>query len=93
MKAKIDLLPTLPIDGEVELQSGQTTAKKAASILAAKDLGFRIPSAKEKQNLLVAFAKRGKVVYGKAFDIVRVSAPVDLNDLADLESKPPLGPR
>jgi len=86
MKAKIDLLPPLPIDGEVESQSGQTTAKTAAAILVAKDIGFHLPSAKQKQNLLVAFAKKGKVVYGRAFDIVRISGAVDLNDPADLES-------
>lgn len=87
MKARIDVLPAMPVDGDVELQSGQTTAKKAAAILVAKAIGFHVPSAKQKQNLLVAFAKRGKVVYGRAFDIVRVSGSVDLDDLADLEAK------
>lgn len=66
-------------------QSGQTTAKKAAAILVGKDLGFTVPTAKQKQNLLVAFAKKNKVIYGKAFDIVRLSAPVNLSDLADIE--------
>ena len=33
----------------------------------------------------MAFAKKGKVVYGKAFDIVKLSATVDLDDLADVE--------
>lgn len=85
MKARISALPDVPIDGEVELQSGQTTAKKAAGILVAKAAGFQIPTARQKQNLLVAFAKKGKVVYGKAFDIVRVDGSVDLDDLANLE--------
>jgi hypothetical protein len=85
MKARIDVLPPMPIGGEIELQSGQRTAKKAAAILVAKAVGFHVPSAKQKQNLLVAFAKKGKVVYGKAFDIVRVAGAVDLDDLADLE--------
>jgi hypothetical protein len=44
----------------------------------AKNAGFIVPSAKQKQNLLVAFAKEGKVVYGKAFDIVKLSSGVDL---------------
>lgn len=57
----------------------------AAKILVAKKDGFIVPNAKQKQNLLVAFAKKGKVVYGKAFDIVKLSSFVDLNDLADLE--------
>jgi hypothetical protein len=46
-----------------DFQSRQTTAKKAAAILVAKDIGFFIPNAKQKQNQLVAFAKKGKVIY------------------------------
>jgi len=57
----------------------------AAKILVAKKDGFIVPNAKQKQNLLVAFAKKGKVVYGKAFDIVKLSSFVNLNDLVDLE--------
>ncbi len=68
-----------------DFQSGQTTARKAAAILVGKNIGFTLPTAKQKQNLLVAFAKKNKVVYGKAFDIVRLSSSVDLNDLVDLE--------
>ena len=67
------------------LKSNQTTAKKAAAILVAKHVGFTVPTAKQRQNLLVAYAKRGKVVYGKAFDIIRLSAVVDLDDLSDIE--------
>lgn len=73
-------------DTLVELQSGQTTAKKAAAILVAKKVGFIIPTAKQRQNLLVAFAKKGKVVYGKAFDVIKVSAAVDLDDLSKIEN-------
>ena len=58
---------------------------KAASILVAKKDGYIVPTAKQKQNLLVAFAKNGKVIYGRAFDIVRLSGSVDLDDLADVE--------
>ena len=70
----------------IKFQSGQTTAKKACVILVAKKAGFIVPTAKQKSNLLVAFAKMGKVVYGKAFDIVKLSEPVNLNDLAAVES-------
>jgi len=66
-------------------QSGQSTAKKAATILVAKNIGFTIPTAKQKQNLLVAFAKKNKVIYGKAFDIIKLSSSVNLSDLADVE--------
>jgi hypothetical protein len=68
-----------------EFITGQTTARKAADILVAKNTGYRIPSARQKQNLAVAFAKRNMVVYGKAFDIVRLSSEVNLDDLADIE--------
>lgn len=68
-----------------DFMSGQSTARKAAEILVAKNAGFRVPTAKQRQNLVVAFAKRGMVVYGKAFDIVRLNAEVDLDDLADIE--------
>src|SRR5207249_9121945 len=69
----------------VEFQSGQKTAKAAAAILVAKNAGFIIPTGKQRQNLLVAFAKRGKVVYGKAFDVVKLFGPVDLDELTDIE--------
>jgi hypothetical protein len=69
-----------------EFQSGHQTARKAAAILVAKGGGFIVPTAIQRQNILVAFAKKGKVVYGKAFDIVRLSAPLDLDDLNAIES-------
>jgi hypothetical protein len=69
-----------------DFQSGQQTAKKATGILVAKKSGYVVPTARQKQNLLVAFAKKGKVVYGKAFDIVRVTGSVNLDDLASVEA-------
>jgi hypothetical protein len=39
----------------------------------------------QRQNLLVAFAKRGKVVYGKAFDVVKLTATLDLSNLIEVE--------
>jgi hypothetical protein len=69
-----------------DFQSGQQTAKKATGILIAKKSGYIVPTARQKQNLLVAFAKKGKVVYGKAFDIVRVTGSVNLDDLASVEA-------
>ena len=68
-----------------EFTSGQSTAKKAASILVARKIGFFVPTGHQKQNLIVAFAKRGMVVYGRAFDIIRLSGSVNLDDLADVE--------
>jgi hypothetical protein len=77
----------MPGDVIVELTSGQATAKKAASILVAKELGFLIPTALQRQNLLVAFAKRGKVVYGKAFDVIKVRGDINLDCLETVESE------
>src|SRR5438094_32491 len=64
---------------------GNTTARRAAEVLVGKGLGFAIPTAKQKKNLVVAFAKRNMIVYGKAFDVVRLSEQIDLNDLQDIE--------
>lgn len=72
-------------EASIPFQSGQATSKKAMEILVQKRIGFVIPTAQQRQNLLVAFAKRGKVVYGKAFDIVRVTGTVNLDDLSDCE--------
>jgi hypothetical protein len=86
VKSRVNPPDLAQLDVEIEFQSGQTTAKKAAAILVAKGLGFVVPSAKQKQNLLVAFAKKGKVVYGRAFDIIRVEGSIDLNDLTAVEN-------
>lgn len=61
------------------------TARRAAQILVGKGLGFAVPTARQKKNLVVAFAKRDRIVYGKAFDVVRLSGRVDLDDLEDVE--------
>jgi hypothetical protein len=67
------------------LTTGNATAKRAAAILVDKRVGFRIPTGKQRLNLLVAFAKKNMVVYGRAFDIVKLLGEVDLNDLASVE--------
>lgn len=64
-----------------------TTARRAAEILIAQDLGYAIPTPKQKRNLVVAFAKRNMIVYGKAFDIVRLSGQVDLDNLEEVERR------
>lgn len=63
-----------------DFQSGQKTARKAAGILVDKNLGFVVPTASQKLNLLIAFARKNKVIYGKAFDIVKLSEPIRLGD-------------
>jgi hypothetical protein len=68
-------------------KSGSATAKKAAQILVAKNVGYIIPTARQKKNLVVAFAKRDMIVYGKAFDVLHLRAPVNLDLLEEVESR------
>ena len=74
---------TVPIAGA--RPTARTTARQAAEVLVGKSLGFAIPTPKQKKNLVVAFAKRDMIVYGKAFDVIRLSGQVDLNDLGEVE--------
>lgn len=66
--------------------SRNQTAKNAARILLRDNSGFVVPTAKQKRLLLVEFAKRNLVVYGKAFDIVKLVGTVNLNDAAEIGS-------
>jgi hypothetical protein len=68
-------------------KSGNATARKAAQILVAKNIGYIIPTARQKKNLVVAFAKRDMIVYGKAFDVLHLKAPVNLDSLEEVESQ------
>jgi hypothetical protein len=67
--------------------SGSATAKKAAQFLAEKNAGYVVPTARQKRNLVVACAKQDLIVYGKAFDVVRLTGEVDLNSPEDVEQK------
>jgi hypothetical protein len=71
----IDLLPTVP---SLERGGTQQTAKNAAKILIEGQSGFVEPSSAERRALAVGFAMAGKILYGAAFDVVRVARPVDL---------------
>lgn len=61
--------------------SRNQTAKKATAILVEKNIGFAIPTAKQKKNLLIAFAEKNKVIYGKAFDAIRTTTAVNLDNV------------
>src|SRR5665213_186025 len=67
--------------------SGSATARKAAQLLADKNIGYVVPTARQKRNLVVACAKRDLIVYGKAFDVLRLAGKVDLDSLEDVENK------
>jgi hypothetical protein len=68
--------------------SGSSTAKKAMAMLTQGDLTFRSPTKAQRRNLAMAFAGQDKIVYGRAFDAVRVptQVEVDLDDLASVEA-------
>lgn len=71
---------------EVTSQSKQVTAKKAVEILVNSNKGFKEPSKIERQNVLIAFAKKNKVVYGKAFDIIKISGEAfSLENIEEVE--------
>lgn len=76
-----------PIENDTISSSRQGTAKKAIKILLNRNEGYKEPNKLERTNLLIAFAKRNKVVYGKAFDIVKIidSKIIDLTNLEEVE--------
>ncbi|HEV7926987.1 MAG TPA: hypothetical protein VGR14_16645 [Verrucomicrobiae bacterium] len=59
----------------------------AARLLVAKNLGYAIPTARQKKNLVVAFAKKDMIVYGKAFDVLHLKGTIDLDSLDAVESR------
>ena len=87
-KSMIPKLPSPVTRDQVgKKRVGNATARRAAQILIEKRLGFTLPTPKQKKNLAVAFVKKGMIVYGRAFDIVKLLAAVDLDDLSDIEAK------
>jgi hypothetical protein len=75
-----------PVDVVVAKKTGnKQTAIAARSILLEKKLGFVVPTPRQKKTLVVEFAKAGFVVYGQAFDIVRLRSDIDLDDRESVE--------
>jgi hypothetical protein len=66
--------------------AGHQTAKRAAALLVAKDEGYHLPSRQERDALLIGFAMHRRVLYGAAFDVIRLSAPLDLCDPNSISS-------
>ena len=59
---------------------GHRTAQRAVEMLLAIDSQYRCPTRRERDVMLVAFAKHRKVLYGAAFDVVRIEGELDLAD-------------
>jgi hypothetical protein len=66
--------------------SNKQTAIKARTMLLQKDSGFRVPTPKQKRILLVEFARIGRVIYGQAFDMIKLASAVDLDDAASVQT-------
>jgi len=68
-------------------KSRQGTAKKAVKFLVDKNDGFKEPTKAERLNIVIAFAKKNKVIYGKAFDVVKIEGKaIDLTNLSQVEN-------
>lgn len=60
------------------------TAQRAVEILLASDPRYRCPTKQERDALLVGYALHRKVLYGAAFDVLRLDREVDLADPEDI---------
>jgi hypothetical protein len=73
-----------PLSPPPRTANEKQTAKLAIKILLELDVGFHLPTNRERDALLVGFAMRRKVLYGAAFDIVRCRESVNLTDSASI---------
>jgi hypothetical protein len=78
----LDVLGPPPLDR----QSGQKTAAQAVGILVALGQGFHQPTKSQRRNLSVVMAEDGRVIYGDAFDVVKLPLGVDADDMAALRA-------
>jgi hypothetical protein len=84
-------LGPLPVLDAAGGGSGSSTAKTAIAMLTQGDETFRAPTRAQRRNLARAFAAKDCIVYGRAFDAVRIpnGVDVDLDDLESVESNLP----
>ena len=69
------------------IENQHRTAQNAIKILIEKNRDFKEPTKKERENLLMAYAKKNKVLYNRAFDIVKVKGKnVNLKEFEDVVS-------
>ena len=69
------------------IENQHRTAKNAIKILIEKNRDFKEPTKTERENLLRAYAKKNKVLYNRAFDIVKVKGKnVNLKEFEDVVS-------
>jgi hypothetical protein len=68
------------LDAPPRTSNEKQTAKLAIQILKDLKVGFQMPSRQERDALLVGFAMCRKVLYGAAFDVIRLSQKVELTD-------------
>lgn len=64
--------------------SEKQTAKSAVEILCRADAGFRKLKPDEKVRLSTVFARKKKVLYGMAFDLIKCQSKVDFHDENDI---------
>ena len=76
------ILPAGAEEVSEETTHGHQTARRAIGILLDKNIGFHEPTRSERDALLVGFAMHRRVLYGAAFDVIRLSRPVDVSDPA-----------
>ena len=73
------------MENNVLTENRHGTAKRAIKFLEDKKVGFKEPDPEERQNLLIAFAKKNKAIHGKAFDIIKVKGKgINLKDPDEL---------
>jgi hypothetical protein len=68
--SRVEVEPVVAL-AESSAQTGQRTAKIAAQIL--RDNGFIIPTAAQREALLIAFVRAGYVIYGRGAESFRAN--------------------
>jgi len=79
-------MPSVPKIKPVRVH-GAKTESAATSLLLKLNSEFRAPTASQKKKLLIAFARKNKVLYGRAYDVIRISGPepINLDDEEDIK--------